>query len=50
MLGLLLVALTWQRFEDADRAKATLALRGITANIQRVVINVPNMHFRFNAL
>ncbi|MEQ8231556.1 MAG: SPOR domain-containing protein [Gammaproteobacteria bacterium] len=37
---------SFQRFEDADRVKATLALRGITASIQRVVINGQDVWFR----
>jgi len=37
---------SFQRYEDADRVKATLALRGITANIQRVVINGQDVWFR----
>lgn len=30
---------SFKAFEDADRVKATLALHGVTASIQRVVIN-----------
>ncbi len=37
---------SFKRFEDADRAKATLALRGIAASIQRVVINGQDVWFR----
>lgn len=37
---------SFKRFEDADRAKATLALRGISASIQRVVINGQDVWFR----
>ena len=37
---------SFQRYEDADRVKATLALRGITASIQRVVINGQDVWFR----
>ena len=37
---------SFKRFEDADRAKASLALRGIEANIQRVVINGQDVWFR----
>lgn len=37
---------SFKNFEDADRVKATLALRGITANIQRVVINGQDVWFR----
>ncbi len=37
---------SFKRFEDADRAKASLALRGITASIQRVVINGQDVWFR----
>ncbi|MCC7410791.1 MAG: SPOR domain-containing protein [Gammaproteobacteria bacterium] len=37
---------SFQRFEEADRAKAELALRGITANIERVVINGEDIWFR----
>jgi len=35
----ILQAGSYQRFEDADQAKAQLALQGVQANIQRVVIN-----------
>lgn len=37
---------SFKRFEDADRAKASLALRGIEASIQRVVINGQDVWFR----
>ena len=37
---------SFKRFEDADRAKASLALRGISASIQRVVINGQDVWFR----
>ena len=37
---------SFKQFEDADRAKAKLALQGITANIQRVVINGQDVWFR----
>lgn len=37
---------SFKRFEDADRAKASLALRGIIATIQRVVINGQDVWFR----
>jgi len=37
---------SFKRFEDADRAKARLALRGISASIQRVVINGQDVWFR----
>lgn len=37
---------SFKRFEDADRAKARLALRGIEASIQRVVINGQDVWFR----
>ncbi len=37
---------SFQRYEEADRAKARLALIGITANIQRVVINGTDVWFR----
>lgn len=37
---------SFKRFEDADRAKANLALRGIAATIQRVVINGQDVWFR----
>lgn len=37
---------SFKSFEDADRAKARLALRGISANIQRVVINGQDVWFR----
>ncbi len=35
----ILQAGSFQRFEDADQAKAQLALQGVQASIQRVVIN-----------
>jgi cell division protein FtsN len=37
---------SFKRFEDADRAKANLALRGLQATIQRVVINGQDVWFR----
>lgn len=37
---------SFKSFEEADRAKASLALRGITANVQRVVINGQDVWFR----
>lgn len=37
---------SFKRFEDADRAKARLALLGISATIQRVVINGQDVWFR----
>lgn len=37
---------SFKSFEDADRAKARLALRGIAASIQRVVINGQDVWFR----
>lgn len=37
---------SFQRHEEADRAKARLALIGITAHIQRVVINGTDVWFR----
>lgn len=37
---------SFKNFEDADRAKAGLALRGIAANVQRVVINGQDVWFR----
>jgi cell division protein FtsN len=37
---------SFQRHEEADRAKARLALIGISANIQRVVINGTDVWFR----
>lgn len=37
---------SFQRHEDADRAKAKLALQGIEAKIQRVVINGQDVWFR----
>lgn len=37
---------SYKQFEEADHAKAKLALQGITANIQRVVINGQNAWFR----
>lgn len=37
---------SFKNFEDADRAKASLALRGITASVQRVVINGQDVWFR----
>jgi hypothetical protein len=37
---------SFKQFGDADRAKARLALRGISARIQRVVINGQDVWFR----
>ncbi|MFO1436199.1 MAG: SPOR domain-containing protein [Gammaproteobacteria bacterium] len=37
---------SFQRFEDADKVKAKLALHGIVADIQRVVINGNETWFR----
>ncbi|MCB1746219.1 MAG: SPOR domain-containing protein [Gammaproteobacteria bacterium] len=37
---------SFKTHEDADRVKATLALRGISASIQRVVINGQDVWFR----
>jgi len=37
---------SFQKFEDADRVKASLALRGITAEIQRVIINGQDVWYR----
>lgn len=37
---------SFQRFEDADKVKARLALNGITADIQRVVINGKDTWYR----
>ena len=37
---------SFRRFEEADRAKARLALQGIAATIQRVVINGQQVWFR----
>ena len=37
---------SFKQFDDADHAKARLALRGITARIQRVVINGQDVWFR----
>ena len=37
---------SFKQFDDADRAKARLALRGITARIHRVVINGQDVWFR----
>ncbi|NNM01460.1 MAG: SPOR domain-containing protein [Gammaproteobacteria bacterium] len=37
---------SFKRFEVADRAKAMLAIRGIEANIQRVVINGQEVWYR----
>ncbi len=37
---------SFQRFEDADQAKAQLALQGITSTIQRVVIDGQDVWFR----
>lgn len=37
---------SYQRYEDADRAKANLALQGIRARIQRVVINGQDVWYR----
>jgi cell division protein FtsN len=37
---------SFQRYADADRAKAKLALQGIRAKIQRVVINGQDVWFR----
>ena len=38
---------SFKQFDDADHAKARLALHGITARIQRVLINGQNVWFRF---
>ncbi|MGQ0658665.1 MAG: SPOR domain-containing protein [Chromatiales bacterium] len=37
---------SFQRFEEADKAKANLALQGISADIQRVVINGRDTWYR----
>jgi len=37
---------SFQRYEEADKAKARLALAGIQANIQRVVINGQDVWYR----
>ena len=37
---------SFKQFEDADRTKAHLAFRGISARIQRVVINGQDVWFR----
>jgi cell division protein FtsN len=37
---------SFKNYADADRAKASLALRGILANVQRVVINGHDVWFR----
>lgn len=37
---------SFQKYQDADRAKAQLALTGISANIQRVVINGQDVWYR----
>jgi cell division septation protein DedD len=37
---------SYQRFEEADKAKANLALHGISADIQRVVVNGGDTWFR----
>jgi len=37
---------SFQRFEEADKAKANLALHGISADIQRVVINGKDTWYR----
>jgi cell division protein FtsN len=37
---------SYQRFEEADQAKAQLALQGIQATIQRVVINGQDVWYR----
>ena len=37
---------SFQRFEDADQAKAQLALQGITSTIQRVVIDGQDVWYR----
>lgn len=37
---------SFQRFQDADQAKAQLALQGIQASIQRVVINGQDVWYR----
>lgn len=37
---------SFQRFEEADKAKANLALHGIAADIQRVVINGKDTWYR----
>jgi cell division protein FtsN len=36
----------FKNYEDADRAKANLALLGISANIQRVILNGRDVWFR----
>ncbi|HTT07565.1 MAG TPA: SPOR domain-containing protein [Gammaproteobacteria bacterium] len=37
---------SYQRFEEADKAKANLALHGISADIQKVVVNGGDTWFR----
>jgi len=37
---------SFQRFQEADRAKAQLALQGLSANIQRVLINGQDVWYR----
>jgi cell division protein FtsN len=37
---------SFKSFEDADRAKAKLALNGVSASVQRVVINGQDVWFR----
>ncbi len=37
---------SYQRFEEADRAKASLALHGISADIQRVIVNGGDTWYR----
>ena len=37
---------SYKQYEEADQAKARLAMQGITANIQRVVINGQDVWFR----
>ncbi|MGH8568245.1 MAG: SPOR domain-containing protein [Gammaproteobacteria bacterium] len=37
---------SFQRYQDADRVKARLALAGVTAGIQRVVINGSDVWYR----
>ncbi len=37
---------SYKAYEEADQAKARLAMQGITANIQRVVINGQDVWFR----
>ena len=37
---------SFQKFDDADQAKAQLALQGVQATIQRVVINGQDVWYR----